>query len=267
MKKIILTYLLFCSYSVYGQNVQFVNAPNGLIIRDKPSTESSRIGKRMFGERITIIQKTDIGISIKDDGKIIKGNWTLIKGDLKNPKGYVFGGYLSSKAVNIGEQSENFYLTKLPPNAQKNYWYNMIHSIENKPVSIYLRNNKNENISEYAINDMESYEDTNLFERKVNKLKNVISLIIVKINYNSCCSNHYSNYYLINKNEELIELPQISNMHCDGPEPYETYIFPDEKGGKENSILHVKVTPELKEQSERHEVLKKYIWNGISIEE
>jgi len=267
MKKIFLTYILFCFYTTYGQEVKFVNAPNGLIIRNKPSTESTRIGKLEFGDRTTIIKKTSIKINIKDEGEIIKGYWTLIDAGLKNPKGYVFSGFLSSHVLNKGSQSENYYLTKLPPNAQKNYWYNMTNSIENKPVSIYLRNNKNENVAEYSIHELESYDSTNLDERKLNDLDNVSSLIIVENNYSVCCSSHESHYYLITKNEKLIELPQINNTHCDGPEPYETYIFPTEKGGEQNNILHVKVTPEWKEKPGKNEIIKKYYWDGEKITE
>ena len=267
MKTLILVYFLLSLFSTYGQNIKFSNAPNGLVIRETTDKNSNRVGKLEYGERIEVIKETNIKISISDDGKVINGNWTEIKAHKNHSKGFVFNGYLTSKPVNIGEKSENYYLTKIPPMVLKNHWHNLLNSKKTKPAKIYLRNSKHQDLHEFIISEYEFYEDTSLLEINKTELLNVKNLIVVKINYNSCCSNHYSTYFLQTNNGNFVVLPEIENMHCDGPEPYVTYLFPNDKGGEKNKIICAKVIPEILNSKERIEVLKRFEWNGEVVKE
>lgn len=267
MRELIVLYILISTFSTFGQNIQFVKAPNGLIIRNDANKTSKRIGKLQYGDRVDIINITDKPISVLDEGVAINGFWTEINQGKHNPKGYVFNGFLSPKALNKGKETPNFYLTAIPESIIKNFWYNMSNSKETKPGRIYLRNNKNENLYDFLISDLEMYDNTSLYERKVKKLQNIKNVIVVENNFSACCSNYNSTYLLQTDTEELIALPEISNVHCDGPEPYFDYIFPNETGGKHDIILYAKITPKNENTSENIEVLKTFSWNGKNLTE
>ena len=267
MKKLTLLYFLLSTVPIFSQELFFVNAPNGLIIREKPNQTSERIGKLEYGAKVYITHETDVELKIIDNGKTVSGHWTEIEEFKNKQKGFVFNGYLDSKVVNKGKETENFYITTIHPVALKNYWYNLSNSIKTESTTIYLRNKKHEDMDKFVISDFEFYEGTSLFERDVKNLLNVTEIIIVKNNYNSCCSNHYSNFFLYTVSGELIKLPEFENMHCDGPEPYKTYLFPEDVEGQENKILFVNIIPKTKEQPEKTEILKKYSWNGIKVSE
>jgi len=267
MKKLALVFILVSIVSTYGQNIQFVNAPNGLIIRKEPNKTSERIGKLQYGERVEIIKQTEFPLSIIDEGAGVNGFWTEIKETNYSPKGFVFNGFLSAKAINKGNETENFYLTKVPPLMIKNYWNYIMNSIEVKPAILYLRNKQDENLSEFSVSEFESFDNTSLYELGNKGLQNVKNIIVVKINYSSCCSNHYYTHLIQTNDDKILELPDFDYMHCDGPEPYKNYLFPNDTYGIKDKILFVNVQPATDSIPENIEVLKTFSFNGKSITE
>ena len=263
MKKLILLYFLLAALTTSAQETLFVNAPSGLIIREKPSKASERIGKFEYGDRIKVIEKTSIDIKIIDDDKIIPGYWTKVEGIKHQQKGFVFSGYLSPEAINKGDETKEFYLTKLHPFVLKKYWENLSNGIKTKPISVYLRNKKHQDLFQFSIVNLESYENTTLKGRNIKGLINISKIIIIESNYSACCSNTEENYYLVDTNNELIELPLIENTHCDGPEPYEGYIFPNDDNGKKNKVIYAKISPRENGEKDKVEVLKTFSWENL----
>ncbi|CAL2081476.1 SH3 domain-containing protein [Tenacibaculum sp. 190524A02b] len=102
MNKIILIILVLtaCS-SFYGQEIRYVNADNGLIVREKPNKNSKRLGKFKYAEKIEVQEKTGIKFSIVDNGEKINGSWLKVQGSMDNKpiKGYVFSGFLTGKEL------------------------------------------------------------------------------------------------------------------------------------------------------------------------
>ncbi|WP_299887138.1 SH3 domain-containing protein [uncultured Lacinutrix sp.] len=97
MNKVIFSILLILTYSIsYGQEILYVNADNGLIIREKPSKNSKRLGKFKYAEKIEVQEKTNINFSIVDNEKKINGSWLKVQGIMNNKvtSGYVFSGFL-----------------------------------------------------------------------------------------------------------------------------------------------------------------------------
>jgi len=99
MKTLITIILLVCFKSVFGQEIQYVKAENGLIIRSSPDKTSERIGKLEYGTRVKIIQETDLELTIKDGEESISGKWTEVEEIGGNQKGFVFSGYLTLKEL------------------------------------------------------------------------------------------------------------------------------------------------------------------------
>lgn len=88
--------------------VYIVNAPTGVIIRNEPVFNSSRIGKLPYGKTIELLEKTNIKQQLIDKGDTINGVWLKIKynnfpficseseseQEKWNLEGYVFSEYI-----------------------------------------------------------------------------------------------------------------------------------------------------------------------------
>lgn len=85
-----------------------VTALNGLIIRDKPSLKSKRIGKLPYMSQTTIQEITKEVLELKDGDNIIKGNWVKIEYNMADDwsVGYVFNGFLQEKTAYIHTNKE-----------------------------------------------------------------------------------------------------------------------------------------------------------------
>lgn len=99
MKNAITILLLILTSYIFGQQIRFVNADNGLIVREKPSTSSKRIGKLEYGTKVNILKETEIKLKIKDGNENISGKWVEIQEIDGNKKGYVFNGFLTSNQL------------------------------------------------------------------------------------------------------------------------------------------------------------------------
>lgn len=95
MKVKISIIFLVLTTSIFGQEIQFVKADNGLIIREKPSQQSERIGKVLYGVKVKVIKETGIKLEIIDGQKSIAGQWVEIQEVDGWHKGFVFDGYLT----------------------------------------------------------------------------------------------------------------------------------------------------------------------------
>lgn len=102
MNKVILSILLILTYNIsYGEEILYVNADNGLIIREEPNKKSKRLGKFKYAEKIKVQEKTNIKFFIVDNGEKINGSWLKVQGivNSKVTSGYVFSGFLIDKVL------------------------------------------------------------------------------------------------------------------------------------------------------------------------
>ncbi len=86
---------LLSTTSVFSQQIRFVNADNGLIIRESTNKKSKQIGKLEYGTEVEVIEETEIELKVKDGQKNITGKWVKVQEIDGNQKGYVFNGYLT----------------------------------------------------------------------------------------------------------------------------------------------------------------------------
>ncbi|QXP58988.1 SH3 domain-containing protein [Olleya sp. HaHaR_3_96] len=75
-------------------NGSYVTAESGLLCREVPNGKI--IYKFPYGTEVEIIDRTDIELTITDDGKEITGDWVKVKAKNSNKTGYVFDGFLKS---------------------------------------------------------------------------------------------------------------------------------------------------------------------------
>lgn len=99
-KYLFFSLLLVCAYSLNGQDIWYVNADNGLIIRDQPDRAGNKIGKLIYGSSVFRLRETNTELAIQDGEDLIRGNWVEIEEVDGQLRGYVFSGYLTSDPVN-----------------------------------------------------------------------------------------------------------------------------------------------------------------------
>ena len=74
---------------------KYVTAKSGLNYRIKP--KGKILGKFEYGEKLEVIEHTNVWESIEDNENLIEGEWLGI--NFNNKTIYTFGGYLSNKKV------------------------------------------------------------------------------------------------------------------------------------------------------------------------
>lgn len=85
-----------------AQEIRYVKAENGLILRDKPNRGSNRIAKLDYGTQLEILERTNLKLDVKDNNEIISGEWVKISATDTNYEasiGYVFNGFLTETAL------------------------------------------------------------------------------------------------------------------------------------------------------------------------
>jgi hypothetical protein len=81
-----------------AQDIQYVSAENGLVVREKPNRGANRVALLDYGTAIEITEHTNLQLDVLDNGRKIEGEWVKIKGDGLYEffeEGYVFNGYLT----------------------------------------------------------------------------------------------------------------------------------------------------------------------------
>lgn len=99
------TLLLMCLTFSFAkaQDLQYVSAENGLVVRAKPSRGAKRIGMIDYGTQVEITEYTNLQLDVLDNGKKLSGEWVKIRGthayEFIN-EGYVFNGFLTEEKLN-----------------------------------------------------------------------------------------------------------------------------------------------------------------------
>ncbi|MFT5215820.1 MAG: hypothetical protein ACI83H_000937 [Glaciecola sp.] len=103
MKNLISIVLVIVAFGyAEAQDIQYVNAENGLIVREKPSQGSIKVGMLNYGTVLEITEHTNLQLDVVDGGKKLSGEWVKIRGiDAYEffEEGYVFNGYLTEEKL------------------------------------------------------------------------------------------------------------------------------------------------------------------------
>ena len=92
--------LLTFGILVGQENVQYVAARSGLVIRDVPGTEGEKLGSLAFNTLVRILNDGPV-----DTIAYRIAPWYLVKADSTGIEGYVFGGYLNRQRI----REESYY--------------------------------------------------------------------------------------------------------------------------------------------------------------
>lgn len=96
IKTITLFVLFFFSASIVAQQYKYVNADNGLIVREFPDKNAVRNGKLAYGSKVRVVQETNIELTVIDGTERFAGKWIEIREVDGELNGFVFSAYLSS---------------------------------------------------------------------------------------------------------------------------------------------------------------------------
>ena len=103
MKNLISIIVVIVAFSYAdAQDIQYVNAENGLIIREKPSQGAIKLGMLDYGTVLEITEHTNLKLDVIDGGKKLSGQWVKVRGiDAYEffEEGYVFNGYLTEEKL------------------------------------------------------------------------------------------------------------------------------------------------------------------------
>lgn len=96
-------FIIMCLFfgALQAQDIQFVNAENGLALREKPNRSAPRLGVLDYGTALEVVEHTNIEISVMDDSIQRKGAWVKVRSiDAYDTfEGYVFNGFLTEKKL------------------------------------------------------------------------------------------------------------------------------------------------------------------------
>ncbi|PHN08270.1 SH3 domain-containing protein [Flavilitoribacter nigricans] len=103
--KILLTAAIsaFLLGSLTAQDFQYVNAFNGLLVRDAPDITASRLDKLPFAARVNVLENSGKAYTLLENGKKISGEWVKIKAyddrRFRQITGYVFNAFLTQEKI------------------------------------------------------------------------------------------------------------------------------------------------------------------------
>lgn len=75
----LIIFILLHISSLWSQESYFSTASSGLIVREKPTTKSERIGKLPYGALAQILEETAVTYQVTEGGNSIKSIWVKIK--------------------------------------------------------------------------------------------------------------------------------------------------------------------------------------------
>ncbi|MBP2834341.1 SH3 domain-containing protein, partial [Aquimarina sp. U1-2] len=64
--------------AVNAQEIRYVNADNGLFLRETPNQGSKRVDKLVYGTALEVTERTNLKLDVKDDNTVISGEWVKV---------------------------------------------------------------------------------------------------------------------------------------------------------------------------------------------
>ncbi|SHG88123.1 SH3 domain-containing protein [Winogradskyella jejuensis] len=170
----ILAVACFALSVAHAQDIQYVNAENGLVIREQPNQGATKIGILDYGTAVEIIEHTNLHLDVKDNDKKVSGKWVKIKGPAVGEyfeDGYVFNGYLTDEKIEqplkIAGDAFTIYIDKLHTDAEIKS-----SSVENDIVMPVFKINNNETVENryLKVKHHQSYRTIEVFQRYKNSI-------------------------------------------------------------------------------------------------
>lgn len=109
-------------------------------------------------------------------------------------------------------------------------------------VSLSRRGGISEEFITLTINDSELFEDILVTTLDNPGLTGVSEVIKMQVEYVACCAEVTSYYFIVKENQEIVELPSLTNVFCDNTNAERRYIFPNEPHGVSQNIIDSEIS-------------------------
>ena len=121
-------------------------------------------------------------------------------------------------------------------------------------------------LSTIIIEDDELFEGVQISVLESPDLTGVLEIIKIEVEYAACCSGVEDYYFMVTDANDLVSLPMLENVYCEGPEPNFQYIFPNQSHGTEGAILKTRVFYDEAYDIQGVAVLDSIVWNDNDFE-
>lgn len=102
MRKLISIVLVIVAFNfTTAQDIQYVNAENGLTIREKPNRGAMRLDLLDYGTVLEVVEHTNLKLDVMNNGEKLTGEWVKVRSlDAYDTfEGYVFNGFLTQEKL------------------------------------------------------------------------------------------------------------------------------------------------------------------------
>jgi hypothetical protein len=102
MKNLVSIILVFVAFGyATAQDIQYVNAENGLSIREKPNRGAMRLALLDYGTVLEIVEHTNLKLDVMNNDEKLTGEWVKVRSlDAYDTfEGYVFNGFLTQEKL------------------------------------------------------------------------------------------------------------------------------------------------------------------------
>ncbi len=155
-----------------AQDIQYVSAENGLVVRDNPSRGAKRIAKLDYGTQIEITEYSQLKLDVVDNGEKISGEWVKIKTS-NTPKtlksGYVFNGFLTKNELKkrLKINFDEFIITI---DSLKAYPIASVNETEKDTISMGIELGETPEGKTIRIQHLQDYSKIQIFQKHENSI-------------------------------------------------------------------------------------------------
>jgi len=128
-------------------------------------------------------------------------------------------------------------------------------------VNLVRADHSSQIISTLTINDTELFEDIFLSTLEDPGLNGISEVIKMEVEYLACCAHVSSYYFMIDENNEVIELPELQNVYCENSDTDFQYIFPKQEYGITGNILQTQTFYKNISDIKYVNLQQSYAWN------
>lgn len=177
----ILAVVCFAFSIAQAQDIQYVSAENGLVIREQPNQGAAKIGILDYGTPVEITEYTDLALDVKDNNKKVSGKWVKIKGPAVGEyfeDGYVFNGFLTEakieRPLKVSSSAFTIYIDELNADVEsitsKVKTLNMSPEDENEASIYRVKMDKSPENRYLKVKHHEKYKSIKVFQRYKNSI-------------------------------------------------------------------------------------------------
>ena len=164
--------LLIAFNFAQAQDIQYVSAENGLIVRDNPSRGAKRIAKLEYGTQLKVTEYSQLKLDVVDNGEKISGEWVKIMTTDESKDvsaGYVFNGFLTEKELKkrVKISFEEFVVIIDSLNA---YPLKETHQTEQDTVSMAIELGETPENKIIRVKHLQDYSKIEIFQKHENSI-------------------------------------------------------------------------------------------------